>query len=95
MRQAIKISELMKQFGLPEHAQFVGIVVHLPTSDEFLGFYESTPDAESYIWAKVPDLAHIFDTQKQAEKFVKSYGKGSVVGLLFDLGDSYSLHVSD
>jgi hypothetical protein len=93
MRQRIKISELMKQFKLPEHAEFVGIVVHLPSTDEFLAHYEDTPDASNYVWAKVPDLAFTFESQKKAEGFVKSYGKGAVVGLLFDLGDTYSLHV--
>lgn len=93
MHQKIKISDLLKKFNLPEHTELVGVVVHLSTSDEFLGFYENTPDAENFMWVKIPDLAYIFPTEKQAQKFVKSYGKDSVVGLLFDLGDSYSLQV--
>jgi hypothetical protein len=93
MRQRIKISDLMKQLKLPDHAELVGIVAHLPSTDEFLAHYEDSSVDSKYIWSKVPDLAFTFESQEKAEWFVKSYGKGAVVGLLFDLGDTYSLHV--
>jgi len=95
MREKIKIVDLMKRLELPNYAQFVGFVVHLPHSDEFLSHYTYNDFGEGFIWSKVPDLAHSFESQSKAEKFVKSYRKSSVVGLLFDLGDSYSLHLAD
>ncbi len=93
MAQAIKISDFIKKTGLPKNAKFVGYVVHLSDSDEFLSLYDESPDASGFVWAKIPDLAHVFDSFYKAENFVKIYGKDSVVALLFDLGDTYSLHL--
>lgn len=95
MRHSVKISDLMKEFNLPENAVFAGIVVHLPESDEFLGHYVGTSDFGGYVWVKIPDLAYIFESQEKAEQFVSEYQNGAVVGLLFDLGDKYSLNVLD
>lgn len=95
MREKIKIADLIKRLDLPQGTQFFGFVVHIPHSDEFLSYHSNNDFGEGYIWSKVPDLAHQFESQNKAEQFVKSYGKGSVVGLLFDLGDSYSLHLAD
>jgi len=95
MARKINIPELLKKYNLPLDAHFVGFVVHLTQSDEFLSFYEDTPHAQSLMWSLLPDLAYAFPTENHAKKFVTSYGHGSVVALLFDLGHTYSLHLPD
>ena len=91
MDKKIKISDLIEKLNLPSHSEFVGFVVHLPVSDEFLASFDPSLYVDRYMWVKIPDLAYIFTTQDQAKQFVNFYGKSSVVGLLFDLGDNYSL----
>lgn len=84
----------MIQFGLPQSAQFLGFVVHRSDNDEFLALFEGHKDyALSTAWSKIPDLSYIFESQKDAEKFASEYGSTAVAGLLFDLGETYSLHV--
>ncbi len=96
MGKPVKVSDLMKELNLPKNSKFIGFVVHLPNSDEFLmNFSEDRSSSEliqgGYIWAKIPDFAYAFNSQREAEKFTKDYGKDSLVACLFDVGDQYLL----
>lgn len=84
----VPIEQVRAEFGLPESAEWLGYVVHLPESDEFLAHSKNTAMAALWGWAKTPLLAHRFDDFQAARKAAKDYGKGGVVvALLFDVGD--------
>jgi hypothetical protein len=91
----VKTQQLIKELGMPDHTKFCGYVVHLPESDEFLFHLDVKPDYyTNYGWSKLPDHARLFDTHHEAQAVIDEYGKPAVVGLLFDLGKSYSLQIS-
>ena len=85
------IKEILAELGLPEHAEFLGYVVRLRHSDEFLA--HSLPGHDMNLnlnyWSKVPDLAKRYQSYKKALRFVNQYRKGSEVALLFDVGSQY------
>jgi hypothetical protein len=85
----IKISDLIREHGLPEKSVFLGFVVYIPKKDEFLADVSYHPGYENRMWSKIPDLAKIYTTQKKAEKEIKRYGKDACVGMLLDSGDQY------
>lgn len=91
----IKISDLIKEHGLPENSKFIGFVVHLPDKDEFLADVEYHPGYENRMWSKVPDLAKLYKTQKKAEKEIKRYGKSACVAMLLDSGSQYIVMKED
>ena len=72
-----------------EDSKFLGYVVHLPHSDEFLAMSEEDEISEQRMWAKIPGMAIIYNNKKAAKKEAKSYGKGALVVKLFDAGDQY------
>ncbi|MEJ1367061.1 MAG: hypothetical protein RPU35_02430 [Candidatus Sedimenticola sp. (ex Thyasira tokunagai)] len=78
-----------EELGLPDNTKFVGFVVHLPDTDEFLGDITRNRGIEKRMWSKVPDLAKIYKNRKKAEREAMSTGKGAVVGILLDIGDQY------
>lgn len=84
------LSEIIEEIGLPKHTKFVGYVIRLPEKAEFLSSYNCSEDSVSMAWAKVPDLAFVFDNVEAAQKVLLQLDKpAAMLGWLFDLGDQY------
>lgn len=83
----VSTDQVKMELGIPNEADLIGYVVHLPESDEFLSQIEDTSDLIHRTWAKTPELALRYEDFHKAKFEVERYGKGSVVALLFDLDD--------
>ncbi|MNN58240.1 hypothetical protein D3C81_1732790 [compost metagenome] len=83
--------------GFPESCKFVGYVVHLPDSDEFLaGASEPQPGAFLYQYAPTPDLAKIYPNLRAALKIAGGIRKHrTVVAYLFDHGTQWLVGFQD
>jgi len=79
-------SEVKKQYGLAESAEFLGYGVHIEKSDEFLALFEEDGAIEKKLWAKTPELALRFDSIAEAHDASKACG-GSIVVAMFDIGE--------
>lgn len=77
--------------GFPESCRFVGYVVHLPDSDEFLaGASEPHPGAALYQYAATPGLATVYPNFRAALKVADGIQKHrTVVAYLFDHGTQW------
>ncbi|SOY77489.1 hypothetical protein CBM2589_U10006 [Cupriavidus taiwanensis] len=77
--------------GFPESCKFVGYIVHLPDSDEFLaGASEPEPGAFLYKYAATPDLAKAYPNFRTALKIADGIQKHrTVVAYLFDHGTQW------
>lgn len=82
----INIKEIIKAFKLPKKSKFMGFVVHLPDSDEFLAFSEEKDgDMELRAFSKTPDHAHIFKDYEKALSESKSCSQWAIVCILIDM----------
>lgn len=85
-----KISEIITGANLPALAEFIGYVIWLEDSDEFLVKYTTENHQIGCIWTKVPDVAKKYKTFKKAKKILNEIEKDEAdIGWMFDLGDSY------
>lgn len=77
--------------GFPESCRFVGYVVHLPDSDEFLaGASEPQPGVVLYQYAAAPGLAKVYANFRTALKIADDIQKHrTVVAYLFDHGTQW------
>jgi|JI10StandDraft_1071094.scaffolds.fasta_scaffold1622052_2 hypothetical protein len=82
----ISLSEVKKEYGLAEDADFLGYGVHIEKSDEFLALFEISDEIEKKAWAKTPELALKFDSIADAHDASKAC-KGSIVVGMFDVGE--------
>lgn len=55
------LDDIRNQLGLPPGTPFLGYVVHIPASDEFLAAFKDSPLATSRHWSKSPGMAHRFE----------------------------------
>lgn len=85
-------AEARRLLGLDDSAIFMGYVVHVEKSDEFLADYKETSITVERKFAKTPDLAKCFDDFIGAYDIARA-GKGEVVAMLFDVGSQYKLFV--
>lgn len=83
----LTIPELIKEIGVPSDSKFLGFVVHLPHSDEFLLKEDDSSFMTKRLWSKTPELAHIFIDQSESEKAAANYGKGAISCVIFDIVD--------
>ena len=83
------LADTIKELGLPSNTQCLGHIVHLEESDEFLAEESGDDTHQSYAWSKIPDLSKIWDSQLEAAKVAKEYGKSSVVALLLETENQY------
>lgn len=60
------IEEIYKEFDLPDDSKFLGYVVNIVESDEYVAKFEDTPDLTNIAYAKVPDLGLRFDGISEA-----------------------------
>lgn len=87
--ERISVEEIIRELNLPEDTHFVGHVVHLPESDEFLAKVKKTKSGAQRVWVKgSPGQAKIYGFEK-ALKQVVDYGRGAVVAYLLDQGQQY------
>ena len=54
------IKDVLTELGLPQDAEFLGYVVHLQHSDEFLMQVSDSAHMNSILWSKIPDLVIIY-----------------------------------
>ncbi|WP_434032703.1 hypothetical protein [Cupriavidus sp. a3] len=77
--------------GFPESCKFVGYVVHLPDSDEFVASAsEPRPGVMFYEYAVTPGLAKVYPHHRAALKIADGIQKHrTVVAYLFDHGTQW------
>lgn len=68
--------------------QFIGWVVHIPASDEFLMHHEFTDQGKKILWHKQPGHAKTM-SEKKARAIAKKCGKDAKACPLFNLGDQW------
>lgn len=86
--QQVKISDVIAELGIPANSKLLGYAVHKPDSEEFLMEYKKNIGAEKWLWAKTPQLAHLYQDFQQALLHSAAYPKApTLVGLVFDIGD--------
>ena len=82
------ISDVIEELGIPASSQFLGYAVHRSDSDQFLMEYKEANGAEKWLWAKTPQLAHLYQDYQKALLHSAAYEKApTIVGLVFDIGD--------
>lgn len=70
--------------------KFLGYVVHLPASDEFLALFRSEGDSFAYGWAKSqPGKAKLFPDIASATTVATGHSPDAVVCTLTDNGTHY------
>lgn len=84
------IEEVIKECGLPDNTEFLGYVIHLPQSDEFLLKMKKIHNDGSNIkaWSKTPEICKRYQSYQKALKDCKKVGKGSKVCVLLDAGNA-------
>jgi len=74
--------------GIPKNTKFVGYVINLPETEEFLSsVIHKKNEITLYQWAKTPELAIKFRIREKAMKVITKYDKNkATLCLLLDLG---------
>jgi hypothetical protein len=88
-RRVIPLSDIRKQMGLPESAEFLGCVVNLRGSDEYLAVLEDDGATIRRTYVLSPENALRYESREEADVVAASLPKSAVSGLLFDLGDQF------
>lgn len=91
------IDEIKRQMGLSEDCSFLGYVIHLPKTDEFLAKFEDDGYSTSKIWAAIPDLALRYEDFHEAVEVLKAVsqsGRQTLLALLWEDDDRYFITVS-
>ncbi|MET2529920.1 hypothetical protein [Ralstonia pseudosolanacearum] len=88
---------MRESMGFAASAKFVGYVVHLPDSDEFLaGATEPQRGVKVYQYAANPDLAKVFADYRVAAKQAAPIQKHrTVVAYLFDHDNQWLVGFTD
>ena len=89
------LAELKKDLKLPPNTPFLGYVVWLPPTDEFLAYAFMSGGMEHHGWVRTPEMALTYSHFSEASHQADLYGPPAVVGLLFDIGPSYFVAVSE
>ena len=87
--KAVSIETVKEELGLPDTAEFLGYVIHLPEKDEFIGGIKDDKFMKKWAWVKTPELALRFDDFKKAVKERGDCNGNPVIALLFDVDDKY------
>jgi hypothetical protein len=83
-----KVADVRKELGLPEDAEYLGYIVHLPEKDEFLHSVIDNSAMTSRGFADKPENAKTFKTFDEAYKLARK-AKGEVVAVLFETDNRY------
>jgi hypothetical protein len=87
-----KLKRLYAAMNTPKGTKFIGYVLHLPESDEFMAMAEHVDNYGSvnYAWAQTPSLALVFKKHIKAVRELQEYGKNNVkLCLLFETETQY------
>jgi hypothetical protein len=85
--EQVSLAEVRKQLRLPESAEFLGYVVHLPVSDEFLALSQKGKGIAKRAFVQTPQLARLYDDYHAALRDAAECKQKAEVGVLFDVGD--------
>lgn len=88
-RRETPLSDIRKQMGLPENAEFLGCVINVRGSDEYLAVLEEDGVTIRRGYVMSPENALRYESREEAEAVAASLPKSAVSGLLFDLGDQF------
>jgi hypothetical protein len=80
------LTDIKKEHGLPDSAEFLGYGVHLPEPDEFLTKFDDDGYMTKKLWAKDPQLAIHYKGFADAYDVSRKCAGSIVVGM-FDFGD--------
>lgn len=85
------MEEIYKEFDLPDDSDFLGYVVNIVESDEYVAKFEDTPDITSIAYAKVPDLGLRFDDISEALEVGKKVAEKykTDICLLFETSEQF------
>ncbi|AVH15341.1 MULTISPECIES: hypothetical protein [Acinetobacter] len=88
-----KVEDVRKELGLPDDAQSVGYVIHLPDPDEFVAEIIDNDMAFSVAYAKLPKMAKIYDEPELAIADAKKITKHKLlVCVLFESSTQYFIN---
>lgn len=74
------LDEVREEYGVPAGAPFLGYIVHIPETDEFLASFKNGAHATARHWTRDPGLAMRFDHFPDAHSLARE-GREIVVGL--------------
>jgi len=87
--KATSVEAVKEELGLPDTAEFLGYVIHLPEKDEFLGDIKDDNFMKKWAWVKTPEFALRFDDFRTAIKERNDCKGNPIIALLFDVDDKY------
>lgn len=91
--QESKIEDVRKELGLPDDAQALGYVIHLPDPDEFVSELVDNDEIFSVMYTKLPELAKIYDEPEHAIQEAKKISKHKLlVCVLFESSKQYIIN---
>ncbi|MCH7309897.1 hypothetical protein [Acinetobacter sp. ANC 4805] len=87
------VEHIREELGLPEDAEPIGYVIHLPDQDEFVAEIIDTDMAFSVAYAKVPKMAKTYDEPELAIADAKKITKHKLlVCVLFESSEQYMIN---
>lgn len=87
-REAISIEDAKRRLEIPDGAEFIGYVVHLPEPDEFLVSLDVTSGETRRVWSRGPGEAKRFPRLEVCEA-ARANCDGAVSAALFETDDQY------
>lgn len=94
----VSTNDLRQKLGLSEDSSFLGYVIHLPESDEFLADFQDDDFAILKKWAAIPDLALRYDDFYEAVKVLKAVStstRETVLAVLWENDTHYFITIPD
>jgi hypothetical protein len=87
------VEHIRKELGLPDDANPIGYVIHLPDQDEFVAEIIDNDMAFSVAYAKIPKMAKIYDEPELAIAEAKKITKHKLlVCVLFESAEQYMIN---
>ncbi len=83
------IQDFIRENDLPQNSNFLGYVVNIPHSDEYLADIHLDVGSFTKTIAKIPDLAKIFDNIEDALNAKKAFSYHVDVCLMFEADHQY------
>lgn len=72
--------------------KFIGYLVHLPGTDEFLAQMNVIGNnAGGWLWAATPEFAVRYESLEAAKQISEIYGESAAVKMLWEKDDRYSV----
>lgn len=91
--QKSSIEDVRKALDLPDDAQALGYVIHLPDPDEFVSDLVDNNEIFSVLYTKLPELAKIYDEPHDAIDDAKKITKHNLlVCVLFESSKQYFIN---